>query len=104
MKIPPPNLRAPDFLELGAETFRSRNATYGDTYRQFGEVMSAMFPEGLSVYDVDDWNRLGVFVMCVGKLCRYSANLIEGGHKDSAHDLMVYAAMLEELTENDRSV
>ena len=87
---------AADILTAGAETFRARNTIYGDNYKHFGEVMAAMHPGGVVIETAEQWNRLGVFVQCVSKLTRYAANT--GGHKDSAHDLMVYAAMLEELT------
>ena len=92
--------RAPDFLEDGAATFRERNAIYGDTYLEFGRMCAAIFPEGIQVEpgDIDGFNRLGVLVQAIGKIARYGANLNKGGHQDSAHDLMVYAAMLEEVT------
>jgi hypothetical protein len=92
--------RAPDFLEDGAATFRERNAIYGDTYLEFGRMCAAIFPEGIRVEpgDIDGFNRLGVLVQAIGKIARYGANLNKGGHQDSAHDLMVYAAMLEEVT------
>lgn len=94
------NPRAPELLDAGAKTFRERNAIYGDTYLKFGEACAALFPEGLTIEagDVEGFNRLGVYVQCLGKLARYAGNLSEGGHQDSAHDLMVYAAMLEEVT------
>jgi len=99
---PPPKAaparRAPDMLDAGAATFRERNATYGDTYLDFGKAAAALFPNGLALKTVDDFNRMGIFTQCLGKLARYAANLSEGGHQDSAHDLMVYAAMLEEVT------
>jgi len=92
--------RAPDFLEAGAETFRQRNAVYGDTYLEFGRMCAAIFPDGLHVDagDAEGFNRLGVFVQALSKVARYAANVNKGGHQDSAHDLMVYAAMLEEVT------
>lgn len=92
--------RAPDFLEAGAETFRQRNAIFGDTYLLFGPAMAAAFPEGLKIEpgDVESFNRLGVWVQCMGKLLRYGPQLSSGGHRDSAHDLMVYGAILEEVT------
>lgn len=92
--------RAPDFLEAGAETFRQRNAVYGDTYLEFGRMCAAIFPDGIHVKanDVAGFNRLGVFVQALSKIARYAANANKGGHQDSAHDLMVYAAMPEEVT------
>lgn len=96
----PTKKRAPDFLEAGAETFRQRNAVYGDTYLEFGRMCAAIFPDGIHVEanDVAGFNRLGVFVQTLSKIARYAANANKGGHQDSAHDLMVYAAMLEEVT------
>ena len=98
--VAPEVKRAPDFLEDGAATFRERNAIYGDTYLEFGRMCAAIFPEGIRVEpgDVAGFNRLGVLVQAIGKIARYGANFSKGGHQDSAHDLMVYAAMLEEVT------
>lgn len=95
-----PTKRAPDFLDAGAATFRQRNAIYGDTYLEFGRMCAAIFPDGIHVAkdDVEGFNRLGVFVQALSKIARYGANVNKGGHQDSAHDLMVYAAMLEEVT------
>jgi hypothetical protein len=41
---------------------------------------------------------LDLIVKCLGKLQRYAHNFSNGGHQDSARDLQVYAAMLEEHT------
>lgn len=96
--------RAPDNLERGAATFRERNATYGDNYRSFGVAMQGLFPQGLHIdpHDTAAFNRLGLIVQCLSKLTRYAHQLPAGGHADSAHDLMVYAAMLEELTKEQK--
>lgn len=96
--------RAPDCLESGAATFRQRNALYGDNYLSFGKVMAGLFPDGLQIAagDIDAFNRLGIYIQCVSKISRYALNLPAGGHTDSAHDLMVYAAMLEEVTRDER--
>ncbi len=91
--------RADEILRDAAKTFRQRNALYGDNYRQFGDVMRAMFPQGVTPQSVAEWNRLGVLVQCVHKLTRYAQQWNAGGHEDSAHDLCVYAAILQELTE-----
>ncbi|HEY6020842.1 MAG TPA: hypothetical protein VIY48_13370, partial [Candidatus Paceibacterota bacterium] len=89
---------APAILEEAAATYRERNKLYGDNYKHFGEAMSALFPNGLTIATVDEWNRLGIFVQLVSKAGRYANNFNIGGHVDSAHDACVYAAMLEELT------
>lgn len=89
-------------LEAGAATFKQRNETYGNSYLTFGAVMAAMFPHGLNIDagNTEAFNRLGIFVQIVGKCCRYATSLADGGHPDSAHDIMVYGAMLEEVTKS----
>jgi len=88
----------PQILADMAETFRERDAQYGQTYLRFGEVCAAAFPQGVQLDGADQFARFGVVVQCFGKLLRYVAQ--PEGHKDSAHDLAVYAAILESLTEN----
>ena len=86
-------------LMAGAQTFREKNAQYGDSFNNFAYVMAALFPNGMpDVKGINSVNRMGVFSHVVEKVMRYAAAWNEGGHRDSAHDLMVYAAMLEELT------
>jgi hypothetical protein len=87
---------APDILEAGATTYRERNETYGDSYKRFGHVMQALFPDGYTVASPEGWNRLGILNMIISKLTRLSSNL-DQPHLDSIHDIMVYAAMLEEI-------
>jgi hypothetical protein len=91
----------PELLRACAITYEERNKLYGDNYKKFGRVMEAMFPEGLQLKSIQDFNRYGIFVQCVSKVMRYGENLHKGGHQDSAHDLSVYAAMLEELTDDN---
>ncbi len=90
---------APQHLEAAAKTYRERNAIYGDNYKNFGNMASAIFPKGLHLESVDSWNRMGVFLQVLSKLTRYAENWEKGGHADSIHDLSVYAAMLAELDE-----
>lgn len=91
---------AADHLKEGAETYRQRQEEYGKSYETFGDVMCALLPEGLRIEagNRDGFVRLGVFVQIISKLTRYTGAARRGGHKDSAHDLMVYAAILEEVT------
>lgn len=93
--------RAPDFLREGASIYEQRNALYGDNYKVFGHAMVSVFPRGLTIKSVDDWNRLGILVQAAAKLTRYGQSFLKGGHLDSAQDLSVYAAMLAELTNEE---
>ena len=85
-------------LTEAAATFKQRNEQYGDNYKNFGNVMIGIFPRGLHIETPDEWNRLWLFVQIISKATRYAANMERGGHEDSAHDLSVYAAMLQEMT------
>jgi len=89
----------PEILSEAAELYAERNELYGDNYQYAGEALAAMFPRGLTVKTSMDWNRLCLFIHCFTKLSRYAQNMEDApGHKDSARDLCVYAAMLEEMT------
>jgi len=94
----------PDRLHAAAKTFESRNAIYRDNYKTFGLVMQSLFPEGLTVKSAEEWNRLCLLIAMTGKMTRYTVNFSSGGHVDSIHDMTVYAAMLEELTEQELSL
>ena len=89
--------QADDILEAGAKTYREKNAVYGDNYKKVGHVMVGLFPDGLTVATVDDWNRLHIMLLEVVKMTRYVQNWAHGGHSDSNLDRAVYAAMLESI-------
>ena len=95
-------MKAINNLETGLGTFRERNQKYGDSYLTFGSVMASLFPQGLNIAsgDADAFNRLGIYVQIISKCCRYAASINDGGHEDSAHDIMVYGAMLQEVTKS----
>ena len=91
----------PEILRLAAETYEQRNKLYGDNYKRWGVIFNLLFPNGVKISSTEDANRLGVFVQCLSKMTRYAEGFETGGHQDSAHDLCVYAAMLEELTADE---
>src|SRR5687768_12953353 len=90
-------LSPPNLLRAAACLFEDRNAEYGDTYRRYGRLLIALFPEGgIPTIDTpEDATRFNLIMMCLAKLQRYAHNFKNNGHKDSARDLQVYAAMLE---------
>lgn len=79
-------------------TRRERSAVYGDGAYIFGDAAAALFPDGLTVKTPHEWVRLSIVVQLISKLARYTCNFEEGGHEDSAHDGIVYNAMLAEMT------
>lgn len=91
---------APENLESALATFRQRNALYGDNYRRFGAAFLSIFPGGElpPLRTARDMDRLQLMMQLMSKLTRYAQQFASGGHRDSAHDMIVYAAMLEEMT------
>lgn len=80
-------------LLAAAETYKQRNAEYGDSPTKFGRLMTVLFPEGVTCESERDFMRLGIFVQIVGKLSRY--NFQNPQHSDTMRDLGVYALMME---------
>lgn len=85
-----------DLINNAMETFLNRRNTYGNSIQKFGNVMDALFPDGLMIKNADEWARFGLLVQVVHKLTRYT-NAYDKAHQDSMHDLGVYAFLLEEL-------
>jgi hypothetical protein len=86
---------AADILAEMADTFRERNKVYGDNYKRVGDVMSALFPEGVMLVTPEDFNVWHLFELMVVKMTRFANSGLT--HEDSIHDLAVYAAMVESL-------
>jgi hypothetical protein len=95
-------------LAAAAATFEQRSKVYGDNYLRYPYALLALFPNHTipEINGVGDASRLQLLIQILNKLTRYAENLTKGGHKDSAHDIIVYAAMLEsetnEHTDNGR--
>ena len=88
-------------LDNACVTHTEKAKEYGDSIDIVGDVLGAMFPDGLDLNTAGDFSRFSKFNWIVCKLCRYAQNMRRGGHKDSAHDIIVYAAMLESVTNDD---
>ena len=91
-------------LKLAAQLYQQRNRVYGDTYKEFGKLLVALHPSGITLQSEDDFNRFGVYMQVLGKLKRYSVNFETGGHVDSLKDLAVYATMLQELDHEHNNI
>lgn len=91
-----------EFLKDSIKTRIQRNELYGEqsfggAYKQHGQVMEMLFPNGITLNSPDDFNRFGVMNMMVSKLIRECNSFNDGGHEDSMRDMPVYAAMMREL-------
>jgi hypothetical protein len=86
------------WLREGEKVFRRADGKYKDAYLVAGDVMAALFPEGVTLEGAEDFQRFGVLTQIVGKVTRYAMTLEDGGHADSAFDLSVYGSMLRAIT------
>lgn len=87
----------PEILHKAADLFEERNAIYKSGYKDHASMLFQMIGP-VQIESVNDMERILRVSACVGKLTRYAKNIKEG-HPDSARDLVVYAAMLQELDE-----
>lgn len=86
---------AADILAEMADTYRERNKVYGDNYKRVGDVMMALFPNGVTLETAEQFNIWHLFELIVVKITRFANSKLQ--HQDSIHDLAVYAAMVESL-------
>lgn len=81
-------------LEQAITTYKDRNAVYKDNFRVVGDVVEALFPNGVELQTREDFTRWHIFELLIVKLTRYAANYPEGGHPDSLADMIVYLGIL----------
>lgn len=94
--LPEPK-NAADILQGAADTFRARNAVYKDNADNVGKVMAALFPDGVQLKTANDHKMYHLFELIIVKLTRFANSGLK--HNDSIHDMAVYAAMCEVLTD-----
>lgn len=88
---------AADILEQAGATFRERNAVYKDNAVLVGNVMAALFPDGVQIKTAQDHHMYHLFELIIVKLTRFANSGLK--HTDSIHDAVVYSAMCEILAE-----
>lgn len=79
-----------------AQTFKERNAIYGDNYRMVAKLVAVLFPRGVppELVVTDQWH---LFELKLVKLSRFAISGLT--HQDSIHDDAVYSAMIESILE-----
>lgn len=88
-----PGQSVPDILRAAADTYEERNKVYKDNYKRIGAMLEALFPEGVHLRSADDFARWQLFTLKVEKISRLATSGLT--HKDSAHDDIVYSAMVQ---------
>jgi hypothetical protein len=92
-----PQVTAADVLQQMANTFRERNAVYGDNFKMVAKLMAVLFPQGVPSELVTQ-DQFHLFELLLVKVSRYAISSLT--HKDSIHDAAVYAAMCEAILTN----
>jgi hypothetical protein len=87
-------------LEKAAEFFIEKNAGYGDAYKRQPKILFEMLGK-IELNNVDDYERFLRVTSVITKLNRYCTSFKEGGHLDSAADLVIFSAMLQELAHKE---
>jgi hypothetical protein len=95
LRVPADVQDAASILESAAATFRERNANYRDNAFVVGQVMQALFPNGVSLQGAEDFHVWHLFELIIVKLTRFTQSGLT--HTDSIRDLAVYAAMVESI-------
>lgn len=91
-------MQTPDTkLDAAADTYRERNETYGQGWKQFGATAKSLFPDGVVLLTEDDFTRFHLYMLMIVKMTRTATANLQ--HADSLKDLAVYAAMLESFNE-----
>ena len=88
-------------LEAAAKIFRQRNRIYNNGYLRHGDVMKALFPDGIVLKTAEDFTRFHLLDLIVIKLNRYTEQFHFGGHPDSCDDSINYWAMLKHVDEKE---
>lgn len=88
-------MKPDEILEQMANTFRERGKLYKQNYIELGSVFTAIFPNGLTLTTPEEFNRFALFLQIISKATRLANMNLQ--HQDSAHDMGVYAAILESV-------
>ncbi len=76
--------------------FAERTGSYKDGYLRVARVLQVLFPDGIKLETEEEAVRFFFIFMNLVKLVRLTDN-IKTGHKDSTHDMAVYATILDTL-------
>jgi len=88
------NKTADTILSEMAETYKERNAIYGNNYKMVGPIMEILFPNGVPAKLLGS-DQFHLFELKIVKLSRFAISNLE--HIDSIHDDAVYSAMIESI-------
>lgn len=89
-------------LDEAKATFTERRERHGRADVTFGEVMAVLFPDGIELNTAADHRIHQMLTHVVGKLVRFTNSGLR--HKDSAHDIVTYAALMESMVDSHQVI
>ncbi len=90
----PPDTDITKILLKLIEVQREKEAEYGAAYKRHGNIMAALFPNGITLQTAEDFNFFAIYDLLVVKMNRMASSLVDGEvHMDSLGDISVYSAM-----------
>lgn len=89
-----------EILKDAAELFEFKNKSYADAYKRQPKILFSLLGE-ITLKTEDDYARFLRVTSVITKLNRFCTSFEEKGHLDSARDLVVFSAMLQELAEKE---
>lgn len=84
-------LKADKLLEAVAQTLKDRDRIYGQNDEITGQILTLLFPRGITLNTPEDHRMFHFLGHIVGKLTRFTNSGMK--HEDSLHDLIGYAAL-----------
>lgn len=86
---------ADKILNQMLQIYNERGAEYGTNYTLIGDILQALYPDGITLKTPAEHNRFHIFSMVLLKATRLAKTNFT--HKDSALDMALYAAILAGL-------
>jgi hypothetical protein len=97
------DVKADTLLMKSAEKFRSKNAEHGDAYLKVGVILNQLFPEGITLKTINEFNKFTTLIQILYKVtrmcntCFNEKELIHDSEFDSPNDLGIYAHIFGEI-------
>lgn len=79
------------------QIYNERGKEYGTNYTLIGDILQALYPDGITLKNANEHNRFHIFSMVLLKATRLAKTDFK--HKDSALDMALYSAILAGLVE-----
>jgi hypothetical protein len=91
------NVKADAILINLSTMYKDKNAQYGNGHHVAGQLLIHLFPQGIKLETVGDFNRFSLINHIINKLIRYCRQFEAPLEDDHMKDMAVYAAMLMEI-------